>query len=47
VEKVALLFNPAPGEIIKWVKNIAVAQAKVLPHLEAWEYRIQRKAEAC
>jgi hypothetical protein len=37
VEKVALFFNPASGgtfssttiEIIKWVKNIALAQAKV------------------
>jgi hypothetical protein len=48
VEKVALFCNPASGgafsstaiEIIKWVKKIAVAQAKVFPHLEAWDYRI-------
>jgi hypothetical protein len=52
VEKVALFCNPASGgtfsstaiEIIKWVKKIEVAQAKVLPHLEAWEYCIQRTA---
>jgi hypothetical protein len=44
VEKAALFYNPAPGgtfsstaiEIIKWVKQFAVAQAKVFPHLEAW-----------
>jgi hypothetical protein len=43
VEKVALFCNPASGgtfsstaiEIIKWDKKIAVAQAKVFPHLEA------------
>jgi hypothetical protein len=52
VEKVALFCNPASGgafsstaiEIIKLVTKIAVAQAKVFPHLEAWEYRIQRTA---
>jgi hypothetical protein len=52
VEKVALFCNPASGgsfsstaiEIIKWVEKFAVAQAKVFPHLEAWEYRIQRTA---
>jgi hypothetical protein len=52
VEKVALFCNPASGgtfsstaiEIIKWVKKYAVALAKVFPHLEAWEYRIQRTA---
>jgi hypothetical protein len=51
VVKVALFCNPASEgtfsstaiEIIKWVKKFAVAQAKVLPHLEAWEYRIQRQ----
>jgi hypothetical protein len=55
VEKVALFCNPASVgtfsstaiEIAKWVKKIAVAQAKVFPHLEAWEYRIQRTASAC
>jgi hypothetical protein len=31
-----------PIKVKKWVKKIAVAQAKVLSHLEAWEYRIQR-----
>jgi hypothetical protein len=49
VEKVALFCNPASGgtfsstaiEIIKWVKEIAVPQAKVFLYLEAWEYRIQ------
>jgi hypothetical protein len=38
VEKVALIWNPASGgtfsstaiEVIKWVKNFAVAQAKVI-----------------
>jgi hypothetical protein len=52
VEKLALFCNPAKGgmfsstaiEIIKWVKKMAVAQAKVFPHLEAWEYRTQRTA---
>jgi hypothetical protein len=52
VEKVALFCNSASGntfsstviEIISWVKKIAVAQAKVFPHLEAWEYCIQRTA---
>jgi hypothetical protein len=55
VEKVALFCNPASGgtfsstaiEIIKWGKKIAVAQAKVFPHLEARDYRIQRTASAC
>jgi hypothetical protein len=50
VEKVALFCNPVSGgtfsstavDIIKWVKKIAVWQAKVFLHLEAWEYRIQR-----
>jgi hypothetical protein len=52
VEKVALFCNPASGgtfsstgiEIIKWVKKIVVALAEVFPHLEAWDYRIQRAA---
>jgi hypothetical protein len=52
VKKVALFCNPASGgtfsstaiEIIKLVKKIAVVQAKVFPHLEAWDYRIQRTA---
>jgi hypothetical protein len=52
VEKVALFCNPASGgtfsstaiEIIKWVKKIAVAQAKVSHIFEAWEYRFQRTA---
>jgi hypothetical protein len=52
VENVALFCNPASGstlssitiEIIKWVNKIAVAQAKVFPHLEAWKYSIQRTA---
>jgi hypothetical protein len=43
VEKVLFFCNPPSGgtfsstaiEIIKWVKKIAVAQAKVFPHLEA------------
>jgi hypothetical protein len=43
VEKLALFCNPVSGgtfsctaiKIIKWVKKIAVAQAKVFPHLEA------------
>jgi hypothetical protein len=50
VEKVSLFCNPVSGGtfsgtaigIIKWVKKIAVKQAKVWPHLEAWNYRIQR-----
>jgi hypothetical protein len=52
VERVALFCNPAAGgtfsstaiEIIKWVEIFAVAQAMVFPHLEAWDYRIQRTA---
>jgi hypothetical protein len=52
MEKVALFCNPASGgtfsstaiEIIKWVKKLAEAQAKVLGHLETWEYRVQRTA---
>jgi hypothetical protein len=51
VEKVALLCNPASGdtfsstviEMIKLVNQIAAASEGV-PHLEAWEYRIQRTA---
>jgi hypothetical protein len=50
VEKVALFCNPVSGgtfsntaiKIIKYVKKFA--GAKVVPHLEAWEYRIQRTA---
>jgi hypothetical protein len=45
VVKVSLFCNPTSGgtlsstaiEIIKWVNKIAVAQAKVFPHLEAWD----------
>jgi hypothetical protein len=52
VEKVALFCHPASGgtfpstaiEIIKWVEQFAVGQAKVFPHIEAWEYRILRTA---
>jgi hypothetical protein len=44
VEMVALFCNPVSGgtfsnkaiEIIKWVKKLALAQAKVFPHLEDW-----------
>jgi hypothetical protein len=51
VVKVALFCNPALGEtfsstaieIINGLK-FAVAKAKVFPHLEALEYRIQRTA---
>jgi hypothetical protein len=52
VEKVALFGNPASGgtfsstaiEIIKWVKKYCSSASKGVPHLEAWEYRIQRTA---
>jgi hypothetical protein len=52
VEKVALFCNPAlvgmfsstAIEIVKCVKKFAVAQAKVFPHLEARDYRVQRTA---
>jgi hypothetical protein len=52
VEKVALLWNPVSGgtfsstaiEIIKWVNIFAVVQTKVFPHVEIWEYHIQRTA---
>jgi hypothetical protein len=52
VEKVAFFCNPASGgtlsstaiEIIKWVKNNCSSASKGVPHLEAWEYRIQRTA---
>jgi hypothetical protein len=51
-KNVALFCNPASGvtfsstaiEIIKWVEKIAVPQAKVFLHLEAWDYHIQRTA---
>jgi hypothetical protein len=47
VEKVALLFNRVSGvtflstaiEIKKWVKKIAVVQAKVVPHLGLGPHR--------
>jgi hypothetical protein len=51
VEMVALFRNPvseAPSQALLLRLYIdykfAVAQAKVFPHLEAWEYRIQRTA---
>jgi hypothetical protein len=55
VEKGALFGNPASGgtfsstaiEIIKRVNFFAVAEAKVFPHLDVWEYCIQKTAYAC
>jgi hypothetical protein len=52
MEMVALFCDPASGgtfsstaiEFIKWLRNFSVAQKKVFPHLEAWDYRIQRTA---
>jgi hypothetical protein len=46
VEKVNFLCNPVSGGTFSStaIEIIAVAQAKVFPHLEAWDYRIQRTA---
>jgi hypothetical protein len=52
VEKVALFCNPASGGrfsstaivIIKWDKKKYSSSSEGVPHLEAWEYRIQRTA---
>jgi hypothetical protein len=51
VEKVALFCNPASGahsqalQLRLYIgKKFAVLKAKVFPHLEAWEYLIQRTA---
>jgi hypothetical protein len=50
VEKVTLFCNPASGARSQALQSrlyigekFAVAKAKVFPHLEAWEHRIQRK----
>jgi hypothetical protein len=51
VEKVALFCIPASEACSQVLQlrlfkgyKFAVAKAKVFPHLEAWEYRIQRTA---
>jgi hypothetical protein len=54
VEKVAFFCNPESGARSQALQlrldtgyKFAVAKAKVFPHLEAWEYGIQRTASAC
>jgi hypothetical protein len=54
VEKGALFCHPASGARSQALKlrlyvgsKFAVAKAMVFPHLEAWEYRIQRTAKTC